>query len=133
MKENIISRITLQPIDPELKKQVFEQSIDHMSFVVFSYIIFAFISLLGNIGDLIYASTQHEDTHPDLVRVLGDICRIVFYVCVIIIGRTYKRFQLYVAYFLPMIYTILISEVYILTIKDDFIIQRYFPYIIVLS
>ncbi len=124
MEEVQINPFTLQPRDPFLQTRVIEHSRQKTPFLSATYAFFAAISLLANLGQLLYFLAAQEPFKNSLILVIADIFRISFYGSVFLLSEKFKKLTGNIVYLYPLFYSVIISEIYIYTGDKDFIVSR---------
>ncbi len=124
MENQDLNPFTLQPISKTLRKYTTAYSVQKMPYVIKVCIFFASVSLASNLGLFICTLCYYESLVNDLLRCMGDIFRVIFYTLLFVLGRNWQFLQMYAVYVFPMLYSVLVCEIYAYTDSSHLIVFR---------
>ena len=124
MSNDQVNPITLLPTSNFLRFNFFLNAHEKLQSILVIYILFATINLFFSLALIFIKYSSGENIEGYLVMLYGTFPRIVYYVFVFMFGKNHKTFQLYAAYPLPILFSIIITECYIATGGEGKILTR---------
>lgn len=124
MSNSQISLYTLLPKSNDLHAKL--KSVSHLELpqIAAAFMICAFISFVYELVILLITISQNASFTNKLIIVISDVCRMLYYLSVLLMGRRFKTYQLYGTYIFPPLCVAIMTETYVYAGDQNKIIPR---------
>ncbi len=124
MEEQQLNPITLLPKSKPDADNAAKLSLERVPLLILLYITFVSLSIINDLANLFYDMSADYPIRNGLIRLMADLCRFVYYAIALVVGRKSRKAQALITHTFPIVYSIILTESYILCGTKEAAISR---------
>ncbi len=129
MEASQLSILSLMPKNKKIRESATQLSQNSLRSVLLISLFFSTATSSANFVMFLLGKKDPDTDYADnrKIRLIADCCRIAYYAITLLVGIRYQRLQTYLAYPIPAMFSVDISEAYIAADIANRLEIRYFP------